>query len=79
LRNELIHYKGAFLAKDVAPTKKISGLMRVLGVSSEASWIEEDCSTWINDLLGSKKLGYWVSNSIKIFSDSYYDLRIPQL
>ncbi len=60
LRNELVHYKGTPYGKDETPTKKIKGLMNELNVSSKASFIEDDCSTWIDDMLNSPKLGKWV-------------------
>jgi hypothetical protein len=78
LRNELVHYKGAFLGKDETPNKKITGLMKNLGVLSEATWIEDDCSSWAADLLCSKKLAEWVYHSIIQFSESYYELRYPK-
>lgn len=79
LRNELVHFKGEFLGKDEAPNKKISGLMERLGVSSSATWIEDDCSSWIADLLKSKDLAAWVNKSILNFEKSYYDLRNPKI
>ncbi|MFT6910761.1 MAG: hypothetical protein ACJAS1_007498 [Oleiphilaceae bacterium] len=78
LRNELVHYKGAFLGKDEAPNRKITGLMKQLGVSSKARWIEDDCSSWVADLLCSKKLAEWIYHSISRFSESYYELRHPK-
>lgn len=78
LRNQLVHYKGAFLGKDEAPNKKITGLMKQLGVSSNAKWVEDDCSSWLSDLLRSKKLAEWVYHSISQFSKSYYELRHPK-
>jgi len=78
LRNELVHYKGAFLGKDEAPNKKITSLMNQLGVSSKATWIEDDCSSWVADLLCSKKLAEWVYHNIFRFSESYNKLRHPK-
>ncbi|GGK54543.1 hypothetical protein [Amphritea balenae] len=78
LRNELVHFKGEFLGKDEAPNKKIAGLMKSFGVSSSATWIEDDCSSWVSDLLNSKELSVWVKNSISNFEQSYYDLRNPK-
>lgn len=79
LRNELVHYKGAFLSKDEAPNKKISGLMVSLNVSSKATWIEDDCSSWVTDLLGSKELSNWVFSRISEFNESYHELRSPKI
>ena len=78
LRNELVHYKGSFLPRDETPNKKITGLMNELGVSSKTTWIEDDCSSWVSDLLSSKKLASWVFSKIKRFSDSYHELRKPK-
>ena len=64
LRNELVHYKGSFYEKDEAPNRKIEALMKNLGISSQATWVEDDCSSWVADLLSSKRLGEWIFNSI---------------
>ncbi len=74
LRNELVHYKGEFLPKDVSPTKKIKGLMDMLGVKSESSFIEDDCSSWVYDLLNSQKLGAWVVSKITEFDKNLMQL-----
>jgi len=74
LRNELIHYKGDLLAKDEAPNRKIKGLMAKLGVSSDATWIESDCSSWVTDLLKRKELSKWVCERIDNFNNIYHDL-----
>jgi hypothetical protein len=68
LRNELVHYKGAFLPKDVASTNKITGLMDALGVKSQASFVGDDCSAWAYDLLNCRELGYWVASKTKGFA-----------
>jgi hypothetical protein len=78
LRNELVHFKGAFLGKDEAPNKKIEGLMERLGTNSSASWVEDDCSSWVTDLLNSKDLAAWVYNSVSSFERSYHELRKPK-
>ncbi|MBL4829413.1 MAG: hypothetical protein JKY55_05960 [Aliivibrio sp.] len=75
LRNELVHYKAAFHGKDEAPNRKISGLMKKLDVSSQASWTDDDCSSWVSDLLGSYRLAEWVYQNISSFDESYYSLR----
>lgn len=75
LRNELVHFKGAFLGKDEAPNKKIVGLMKSLCITSTASWVEDDCSSWVTDLLNSKELSAWVYKSISNFEQLYHDLR----
>jgi hypothetical protein len=61
LRNELVHYKGELLPKDTPPLNKIKGLMDLFGIQSKASFIEDDCSTWVYDLLNSRNLGPWVA------------------
>ncbi|WP_105182043.1 hypothetical protein [Pseudoalteromonas sp. T1lg21] len=78
LRNELVHYKGAFFGRDEAPNKKIKGLMKQLGISSKATWLDDDCSSWIADLLSTKEISEWVYKSIARFSNSYYELRNPK-
>lgn len=78
LRNELVHYKGEFMERDKAPNKRISGLMKQLKISSKATWVEDDCSTWISDLLTSKKLSVWVYRAAFNFNNLYYELRHPK-
>jgi hypothetical protein len=78
LRNELVHYKGAFLGRDETPNKKISGLMKQLGISSQATWVESDCSSWLEDLLSSKQLAEWVYSNTLRFNQSHYELRHPK-
>lgn len=48
-------------AKDVAPIKKIKGLMDMLGVKSQDNFVEDNCSAWVYDLLNCRELGYWVA------------------
>ena len=67
LRNELVHYKGDFAEKDQAPTKKIHALMNKLDIVSQAEWTEDDCSTWIQDLLNSKALTSWTYEKLMAF------------
>lgn len=74
LRNELVHYKGQLLTKDTPPNKKIKGLMDMLGVKSKSSFIEDDCSAWVYDLLNSRELGRWVAKKI-----SYFDCNLMRL
>jgi hypothetical protein len=74
LRNELVHYKGAFLGENEAPNKKIINLMEQLGVESKSTWIEADCSSWIFDLLNTKELSEWLSKKINNFNKIYYEL-----
>lgn len=64
LRNELVHYKGELLEQDVAPNVKIQEIMTKLGVQSEATFMEDDCSSWANDLLNNRELGTFVVESI---------------
>lgn len=74
LRNELVHFKGDLLGKDEAPTRKIAELMRQLGVQSEATWSDDDCSSWVTDLLSGKSVVRWVSEKITSFDQQYYSL-----
>lgn len=74
LRNELVHFKGDLLGKDEAPSRKIAGLMRQLGIKSRATWIEDDCSSWVTDLLSEKTVVRWVSEKITSFDQKYYAL-----
>jgi hypothetical protein len=67
LRNELIHYKGEFLPKDDVPIKKVKGLMNMFGIKSQASFVEDDCSAWVYDLLNCRKLGGWVASKASEF------------
>ncbi len=64
LRNELVHYKGEMLGKDETPSKAIAEIMKRLGVRSQASYTDDDCSSWANDLLNHSDLGEWVYQSI---------------
>ena len=74
LRNELIHYKGQFLGRDETPNKKIKDLMRRFGVKSHATFIEDEVSTWVEDLLKVKELGGWICSKIKSFCNDAYSL-----
>ena len=72
LRNELVHYKGSFHARDEAPVKKIKGLMTRFGVRSKASWVEDDCSSWVADLLVERKLLDWVCETVTALADQHH-------
>lgn len=74
LRNELVHFKGDLLGKDEVPSKRIAGLMRQLGIQSKATWIEDDCSSWVTDLLSEKSVVRWVSEKMTSFDQQYYAL-----
>ncbi len=74
LRNELIHYKGQFLPKDTPPTKKIKGLMDKFGVKSKSTFVEDDCSSLVYDLLNSRELGSWVASRISDFESKLMKL-----
>lgn len=74
LRNELVHFKAQFLGKDEAPSRKIKGLMTHLGLKSDASFIGDDISTWVADLLGFKGLGVWVHGKVRPFYDDVFRL-----
>ncbi|HAO24271.1 MULTISPECIES: hypothetical protein [unclassified Methylophaga] len=74
LRNELVHYKGDLLGKDEAPSRRIEALMRQLGIKSEASWGEDECSSWVTDLLSNPDVARWVAVKITSFDRQYYDL-----
>ena len=67
LRNELVHFKGELLGKDEAPNRKINGLMAQLGIESGATFIEDDASSWVADLLMHRELGRWVFERIEPF------------
>lgn len=74
LRNELVHFKGDLLGKDEAPSRRIAGLMQQLGVKSKATWVEDDCSSWVTDLLSEESVIRWVSEKITSFDQQYYAL-----
>ena len=74
LRNELVHYKGTLFPKDTAPTKKIKGLMKKFGIKSSASFIEDDCSAWVGDLLDYRNLGTWVTSIVLQFEKEFIKL-----
>ena len=48
--------------------------MTKLGVSSKATWAEDECLIWVTDLLEVKELSEWVHKSISNFSVSYENL-----
>ena len=75
LRNELVHFKGTPYGKNEAPTKKIIGLLSELNIKNESSFIEDDFSSWIDDLLRSPKLGKWVANKTNRFMEEIQELR----
>lgn len=68
LRNEITHYKGTPLEKDKTPNKKIKALMKSFSIKSNASFIEDDVSTWIDDLLEHPKLCEWINIKINALS-----------
>lgn len=72
LRNELVHYKGELLEQNEVPNVKIQEIMIKLGVQSEATFIEDDCSSWANDLLNNKELGKFVVESISPVWENMY-------
>lgn len=74
LRNELVHYKGTFLSKDETPTRKIKGLMDKFGVKSESTFVEDDCSSWVGDLLICRELGLRVAETTEKFFENISDL-----
>lgn len=74
LRNELVHYKGELLGKDEAPNKRITHIMKTLGIATESSFTDDDCSSWAHDLLNSKQLGSWVFASITPLWEKMFDL-----
>ena len=67
LRNELVHYKGQLLTKNEAPNRKIKGLMDKFGIKSQSTFIEDDCSGWVSDLLNCRELGDWVATMTEDF------------
>jgi len=74
LRNELIHYKGMLLPKDEAPNRRIKGLMDRFGIKSNSTFIEDDCSGWVSDLLNCRELGSWVAERTEDFSGNILSL-----
>jgi hypothetical protein len=74
LRNEIVHYKAEPLGKDETPTKSINGLMEMLKIKSDCSFVEDDCSTWLNDLLTSKNLGKWINEKTILLRDKTDEL-----
>ncbi len=74
LRNELVHFKGELFGRNEAPSRRIAALKRQLGIQSEATWIEDDCSTWVADLLSKKSAVVWVAEKITSFEQQYYAL-----
>jgi len=66
-----VHYKGKFLPKDEAPIKKIKALMEKFGVESQSTFIEDDCSGWVYDLLNCRELGDWVASKTIEFERSF--------
>jgi hypothetical protein len=67
LRNELVHYQGELRQKDTPANKKIKGLMEILGVESKTSFLEDDISAAVYDLLNSRNLGPWVASKASEF------------
>jgi len=78
LRNELVHFKGELLGRNEVPSRKIAGLMRQLGIKSEATWTDDDCSSWVTDLLSKKSVIVWVAEKIQSFEQQYYSLMYGQ-
>lgn len=74
LRNEIVHYKGEFLPKDAAPVNKIKGLMDKFGVKSQATFVEDDCSAWVYDLLNCRELSQWVATKTSEFDNALLKL-----
>lgn len=72
LRNALIHFKGDLLGKDETPSRKIASLMRQLDIKSKATWIEDDCSSWVTDLLSEKSTVRWVLGKVTSLDQQYY-------
>lgn len=75
VRNELVHYKGTPLGKDELPINKIKQLFQRFNIASTASFIGDDVSTWIEDLLSVNGLAMWVYEQVK----SLHDLSQNQL
>lgn len=66
LRNEIIHYKASLLGKDESPKKSIANLMKKLDISSDATWIDDDLSTWVADLMSSKSFSNWLETQVTV-------------
>jgi len=74
LRNELVHFKGQLFGKDEAPNLRIADLMKQLGIRSDATFVEDDVSSWVADLLNHRKLGVWVQSKARLFYDDVLTL-----
>ena len=74
LRNELVHYKGSFLGKDEVPNKKIKVLMKKFKAVTKASFIGDDVSSWVYELLIKRDLGDWVYKRTKEFHEAFFNL-----
>jgi len=74
IRNELVHFKGAFLENDETPIKRIRGLMQRF--KGESNWKLDalEASFWVHNLLTSKDLGPWIVRTLLEF-----DLRRDEL
>lgn len=74
LRNELVHYKGQFLGKDEAPSKKIKDLLAKFRIQSKATFVEADASSWLADLLNEPTLARWIADRVNYFHADAYKL-----
>ncbi len=74
LRNELVHYKADFFGKDETPSRKIKGLLTRFAGSSPASFLDDDVSTWVSDLLGRPALGDWILEHLDAVEEKRFDL-----
>lgn len=74
LRNELIHFKGLLLGKDEAPNRRIEGLMTQLGIKRDATFVGDEVSSWVADLLSHRELGNWAQINVRPFYDNVLEL-----
>jgi hypothetical protein len=78
LRNELVHYKGKFREKHEAPSNPIKGLMRRFKLSTKATIVDNDISSWVHELLTKKDLGPWVYKKTKTFHESFFQMLMEE-
>jgi len=72
LRNELIHYKGDFLAKGEIPIKRFGELYSLFNIKSVGTFVEDDVSSWIFDLLSTRDLGNWSLSAANNLKTRFY-------
>jgi hypothetical protein len=68
IRNELIHFKAKPMGKDEVPIKKMKYLCDMFNAHTKASFMEDDVSSWVNDLLSVKDLSKWIYDTLESMS-----------